>query len=258
MINNFLNQQAQILKGLNADILFALKDMVTGYIEETGEDYLEENEIKADAIITKAIKNRMDEMIKAEKSLKNLLEAGLEVLDDKEEVEIEYFEEAKEIQKKYGETFNGRTLTSDQMECSKRVSKQIRNLHSFKTSIDIIKTTEDLMADGKFSLTVGEDLIFKNFLAICEILNEIIEKDWINIDEFEIAKEEDTPAEDFLLNYINANKEINELADMRDIEWLTQYGFKDIYVREMFDDKDNYYLVLMDGNENRLTDCYCL
>lgn len=253
MINNFLNQQAQILEGLDANILFALKDVFANYVEETGEDFIEENEIKADAIITEAIKNRMDEMIKAEKKLKNLCES-----EDEAEEEYEYFEEAKEIQKKYGDIFNGRTLTSDQMECMKRVAEQIRDLHSFETSIDIIKTTEDLMADGKFSLTVGEDLIFKNYLAICEILNEIIEKDWINIDEFEIAKEEDTPAEDFLLNYINANKENNLEPDVEDIKWLTQYGFKDTYVREMFDDKDNYYIILVDGNENRLTDCYCL
>lgn len=252
MINNFLNQQAEILKGLNAEILFALKDMVTSYIEETGEDCLEENEIKASAIVTKAIKNRMDEMIKAEKSLKNLCD------EDEEEVEIEYFEEAKKIQKKYGETFNGRTLTQDQIECKNRVTKQIRDLRSFETAIDIINTTEDLMADGKFSLTTGEDLIFKNFLAICEVVNEIEKASWLSVEDLRIVNEESLSIKEYLAKLVEISKEYDFEVTTKDIEFLTQFGnLDDLYVVEYLSEDGNYYIVIEDGNENRLTDCYC-
>lgn len=242
MINNFLNQQAQILEGLDAEILFALKDVFANYVEETGEDFIEENEIKADAIITKAIKNRMSEMIKAEKSLKNLCD------EDKEEFEMEYFEEAKEIQKKYSDIFNGRNVTSDQMECMKRVSKQIRDLRSFETAIDIINTTEDLIKSGSFSKTTGEDLIFKNWIAICNVVNEIIEKDWLSVEDMVILNEEDVEVREYLFNKLNA-------GDLIDIDFLTQFGEDGIYVRELIDSKDNYYIILTDDNENRLTDC---
>ncbi len=165
---------------------------------------------------------------------------------------------ARELVESLIPVFNGKSISADVLDCSNRLVDQILELKSFKTSIDIIETAKRCFQNHKIDLDCKMDIIFKQYLAIWEVLNMIREQDWDDIDDMEVLVEEDILVKDYLLDYINTNvaEELETNADT--VEFLCSCGLDNIYVRTLEDKDGGVCLVLTDDNENRLTDCYYL
>ncbi|HBJ1649395.1 hypothetical protein [Clostridium botulinum] len=225
------------------------KDLAEEYNQKIEFDY--EMQVFDDSL-NRAVKERCDELINAEKKVKELSE------DDstKDELDIKFADEARELVKSLVEKYNGKTIKSDVMKANDRITKQILDLKSFKNSIEVIETAQRCLKNRTVDEETADKLIFINYLAIWDVLNMIREKDWTDIEDFKILNEEDIPVKDHLLDYINSNIENGLETDADTVEWLVQCGFDDIYVRFLEDENEDIYLCLFDGNENRLTDCY--
>ncbi len=221
------------------------KDLAEEYNEKIEFDY--EMQVFDDSLSI-AVKERMRELIDSEKKVKELSE------DDstKDELDIEYEDDARKIVESLVEKYNGKTIKSDVMKANDRITKQILDLKSFKNSIEVIETAQRCLKNRTVDEEIADKLIFINYLAIWDVLNMIREKDWTDIEDFKILNEEDIPVKDHLLDYIENGLE----TDADTVEWLCQFGFDDIYVRFLEDKDDDIYLCLFDGNENRLTDVY--
>ncbi|NFF80367.1 hypothetical protein FC764_03725 [Clostridium botulinum] len=228
------------------------KDLAEEYNEKIEFDY--EMQVFDDSLSI-AVKERMRELIDSEKKVKELSE------DDstKDELDIKFADEARELVKSLVEKFNRKIIEGDVLECSDRVTEQILTLKSFEFSILAIETAKNCVKNGTINMQSGDDLIFKNYLAIWNVLNIINEKDWEDIEDFEILYEEDIPVKEYLLDYIKCNQEngIETNADL--VEFLCSCGLdNNIYVRTLEDKNGAVALCLFDDNENRLSDCYYL
>ncbi|NFE72555.1 hypothetical protein FC758_01250 [Clostridium botulinum] len=239
------------LKGINFEYLVQLSALIAENVETNGADCLEEEMQVFDTTLDNVIKERMDELINAEKQVKELLSDN--------ELDIEFENEARELVISLTEVFDGKSISADVLDCSNRVADSILEFKSFKSCIEVMKTTALCIKDNTLDIEVLEDLMFKNYLAIWNVLHMIDEQDWTNIDDFEILVEEDILVKDYLLDYINSNVENGLETDADLVEFLCSCGLdNNIYVRTLEDENGCVCLVLFDDNENRLSDCYYL
>ncbi|EES48541.1 hypothetical protein NE172_04895 [Clostridium botulinum] len=251
---------ANLKKDFDSETLVQLNGLIEDY-KDLAEEYNEKIEFEYemqvfDDSLNRAVKERMDELINAEKQVKELLS---DTVSKDNELDIEFENEARELVESLIPVFNGKSISADVLDCSNRLVDQILELKSFKTSIDIIETAKRCFLNHKIDLDCKMDIIFKQYLAIWEVLNMIREQDWDDIDDMEVLVEEDILVKDYLLDYINTNvaEELETDADL--VEFLCSCGLdNNIYVRTLEDKNSCVCLVLFDDNENRLTDCYYL
>ncbi|NFS11566.1 hypothetical protein FDE77_09770 [Clostridium botulinum] len=239
------------LKGIDFEYLVQLSSIIAENVETNGTDCLEEEMVTFDITLDNVIKERIRELCNSEKKVKEILEK-----DVSNDLDIAFEDTAKELVQKFTKRYDGRIISSEQLECSNRLVEEILKSKSFKVNIDIIETAQQCLENNTLSNEVVDDLIFKNYIAIWEVLNMIREKNWTNIEDFKILNEEDIPVKDHLLEYINSNIENGLETDADTVEFLCSCGFDDIYVRFLEDKDGDIYLCLFDDNENRLTDCY--
>ncbi|NFO87895.1 hypothetical protein FDC58_15635 [Clostridium botulinum] len=225
------------------------KDLAQKYNKKIEFDY--EMQVFDDSLSV-AVKERIYELCNSEKKVKELSE------DDstKDELDIKFEDEARELVKSLVEKYNGKTIKSDVMKANDRITKQILDLKSFKNSIEVIETAQRCLKNRTVDEEIADRLIFINYLSIWDVLNLIREKDWKDIENMKILNDEDIPVKDHLLDYINSNIENGVETDADTVEFLCSCGFDDIYIRFLEDKDGDIYLCLFDGNENRLTDCY--
>ncbi|NFM10369.1 hypothetical protein FDC61_04575 [Clostridium botulinum] len=251
---------ANLKKDFDFETLVQLSGLIEDY-KDLAEEYDEKIEYEYemqvfDDSLNRAVKERMDELINAEKFVNELLS---DIISNDNELDIEFENKARELVKSFNGKFNGKTIERDVLECSDRITKQILDLKSFKTSIDAIETAKNCMKNGTINMQSSDDLIFKNYLAIWNVLNMIREKDWTDIDDMELLYEEDIEVKEYLLDYINSNQENGIETDADLVEFICSCGLGDnIYVRTLEDKNSCVCLVLFDDNENRLSDCYYL
>ncbi|KFX58348.1 hypothetical protein HYH39_06690 [Clostridium botulinum] len=257
MINK--NMVANLKKDFDFETLVQLNGLIEDY-KDLAEEYNQilffDYEMQVfDDSLSVAVKERIYELCNAEKQVKELLS---DTVSNDTELDIEYEDDARELVTSLVKNFNRRTIEGDVLDCSDRITKQILALKSFETSIDIIETAKRCIIDNTLDLNVADDLIFKNYLAIWNVLNMINEKDWTDIEDFEILYEEDIEVKEYLLDYIKCNQ-VNGLETNADtVEFICSCGFDNIYVRTLEDKNGCVCLCLFDDNENRLTDCYYL
>lgn len=237
------------LKVVDFEYLVQLNGLLADHIEEQGEDSLSQEMEIFNTTLCKVVHTRCNELIGAEKKLKDILE--------KDEDEIEYEDEARELVESLNKKYNGKIVENEVLEISDRLRESIFENKSFKSTLDAVKTIIQCTENGTVEADETiENAIFASYIAIWDVLNWIVEKDWVCIEEFEDVKEEDVEVKDFLLEFIINHKGLDIVQS--DVEWLVQCGFDDIYVRELFDKEGQYCVILTDSNENRLTDLYYL
>lgn len=227
------------LKEINFEYLVQLDNLIADAIEEQGEDSLSKEMETFNTTLNKVVHIKCKELINAEKKLKEILEN-----DDK----IEFEAEARELVEGLNARFNGKTIERNVMDWADRLTEQIIKFKSLKNSIDTINNTLRLKLTND-----TETIIFANYLAIWNVLSYLIEKDWVDIEEFEDVKEEYMNVIEYLDNVIG---DIRKGMDYKEEEilFLSQFGLKDdIYVREL--EKDSCgYILLENDNQDRLTD----
>lgn len=241
------------LKGIDFEYLVQLSALIAENIENNGADCLEEEMQVFDTTLDNVIKERIYELCNSEKKVKELLE------NDNNELDIEFENEARELVTSLVQIFNRKIIEGDVLECSDRITEQILDLKSFEFSILAIETAQRCVKNGTIDIKTADDLIFKNYLAIWNVLNLIREKDWTDIDDMELLYEEDIEVKKYLLDYIKCNQ-VNGLETNADlVEFLCSCGLdNNIYVRTLKDEDGCVCIVLTDDNENRLSDCFYL
>ncbi|MCS6103593.1 hypothetical protein DWV12_07600 [Clostridium botulinum] len=228
------------------------KDLAEKYNEKIEFDY--EMQVFDDSLSV-AVKERIYELCNAEKQVKELLS---DTVSNDTELDIEYEDDVRELVTSLVKNFNRKIIEGDVLDCSDRITEQILDLKSFEFSILAIETAQRCVKNGTIDIKTADDLIFKNYLAIWNVLNMIREKDWTDIDDMELLYEEDMEVKEYLLDYIKCNQ-VNGLETNADtVEFLCSCGFDNIYVRTLEDKNGCVCLCLFDDNENRLTDCYYL
>ncbi|NFG25975.1 hypothetical protein FC777_02320 [Clostridium botulinum] len=248
---------ANLKKDFDFETLIQLNALINDY-KDLAEEYNQKIEYEYemqvfDDSLNRAVKERCDELINAEKQVKELLS---DTVSNDNELDIEFENEARELVESLIPVFNGKSISADVLDCSNRLVDQILELKSFKTSIDIIETAKRCFQNHKIDLDCKMDIIFKQYLAIWNVLHMIREQDWDDIDDMELLYEEDIEVKKYLLDYIKCNQ-VNGLETNADIvEFLCSCGLDNIYVRTLKDEEGCVCLVLTDDNENRLTDCY--
>ncbi|WP_252242073.1 hypothetical protein [Clostridium sp. ZBS18] len=246
---------ANLKKDFDFETLIQLNGLINDY-KDLAEKYNQkikyEYEMQVfDDSLNRAVKERCDELINAEKQVKELLSDN--------ELDIKYEDDARELVTSLVKNFNRKIIEGDVLDCSDRITEQILDLKSFEFSILAIETAQRCVKNGTIDIKTADDLIFKNYLAIWNVLNLIREKDWTDIDDMELLYEEDIEVKKYLLDYIKCNQ-VNGLETNADtVEFLCSCGLdNNIYVRTLEDKNSCVCLVLFDDNENRLTDCYYL
>ncbi|NFG65900.1 hypothetical protein FDG50_11530 [Clostridium botulinum] len=247
---------ANLKKDFDFETLVQLNELIEDY-KDLAEEYNQKIEYEMqvfDDSLNRAVIERSQELINAEKKVKELLSDNI---SSDSELDIEYEDDARELVTSLVQNFNRKIIEGDVLDCSDRITEQILELKSFKFSILAIETAERCIKNGTIDMKTADDLIFKNYLAIWNVLHLIREQDWKNIDDFAILVEEDILVKDYLLDYIKCNVENGLETDADLVEFLCSCGLdNNIYVRTLEDENGGVCIVLLDDNENRLTDCY--
>lgn len=246
---------ANLKKDFDFETLVQLNELIEDY-KDLAEEYNQKIEYEMqvfDDSLNRAVIERSQELINAEKKVKELLSDNI---SSDSELDIEYEDDARELVTSLVQNFNRKIIEGDVLDCSDRITEQILELKSFKFSILAIETAERCIKNGTIDMKTADDLIFKNYLAIWNVLNLIREKDWTDIEDMKVLVEEDIEVKKYLLDYIKCNQ-VNGLETDADlVEFLCSCGLDDIFVRTLEDEDGGVCIVLTDDNENRLTDCY--
>ncbi|NFH99485.1 hypothetical protein FDB15_04020 [Clostridium botulinum] len=227
---------ANLKKDFDFETLVQLNGLIEDY-KDLAEEYNEKIEFDYemqvfDDSLSVAVKERCGELINTEKQVRELLE------NDDNELDIKFSDEAEKLVRELVQNFNGRTIEFDVLRASDRITKQILDLKSFKNSIEVIETAQRCLKNRTVDEETADRLIFINYLSIWNVLNMINEKDWEDIEDFEILYEEDIEVKEYLLDYIKCNQENGLETDADLVEFICSCGF--------------------DDNENRLSDCFYL
>ncbi|NFO41123.1 hypothetical protein FDB42_13665 [Clostridium botulinum] len=161
------------LKEIDFEYLVQLSALIAENVETNGADCLEEEMVRFDITLDNVIKERMDELINAEKQVKELLS---DTVSNDNELDIEFENEARELVTSLVQNFNRKIIEGDVLDCSDRITEQILELKSFKFSILAIETAERCIKNGTIDMKTADDLIFKNYLAIWNVLESKIGK----------------------------------------------------------------------------------
>ena len=224
------------------------------YIAEDNNEELEYSEemLEFKKAIGKARKTRLDELINAEKTLK-------ENLNDK--YDIAYEKEAREFIKKYMNEYDGKEISYEVLDVSKSYEEKIWNTKTFKDMLYFYDTVRDTFStdytNNKEELDISVyNALFATFIAVGEVLREIDQKDWKDLDDYKCdINEEDEELEVFISEYV---KEMKDEADIDMLREIIKFGFDDVYVRHLENKYGEPYIALFDGNENQLTDVIAL
>lgn len=237
----------ELLLGLNA-IFEDLEEYQANDKESDG--YMNEETKEFKEAIHNAMLERLDELCKAEKEVKKIIE-------EDDEFDIEFEDEARELVTKMSEDYDGKVIAWNILRQADALEELIWQNKSFKANIDVIKVSKKMVAEGKVDKDDVIDMLFSQYLAIWNVLNAIDTKDWMDIEDMKELDEEDTEVEKFIAEYVNECLQEGLDINKEDLKFLSQCGLDNIYVRSFIDDED-FYVCLFDENENRLTDCKML
>ena len=245
-----LTKQGQLLKGLDFETLIQLNAVL-----EDAEDNDYEFDTELETFIKDlngAVKVRCDELINAEKKVKDLFKE----IEDTEEQDINA---AKEAVSKLVDRFNGHTVTKDNVECAERLESM-----SIKDRIIFLNSMLDL--EKKYTEDKNyTDCVFNTYLSLWNTINKYLEKDWIDIEDmidlnytkFKECKnviEFTNDVLDGLREGMDCTEDIEQL-----LIFLSQFTLKeDIYVRELEDLDGLGYIYLETDCESRITDIFRL
>lgn len=238
----------ELLLGLNA-IFEDLEEYQANDKESDG--YMNEETKEFKEAIHNAMLERLDELCKAEKEVKKIIEE-----DDEFDIALE--DEARELVELMHEDYNGKVIAWNVLDIANKLEKDIWERKTFETNIAVIKTIKDCIKKGIVTEDItNSNAIFANYIAINSVLQAINEKDWMDIEDMKMLDEEDTEVEKFIAEYVNECLQEGLDINKEDLKFLSQCGLDNIYVRSFIDNED-FYVCLFDENENRLTDCKML
>ena len=173
----------------------------------------------------------------------------------------QYEKEAREFIKENGKQFDGAELDSKTIELLHKYVDIINKDNSFKSMLIMYDLLRDTFSEDLTNSKEEQDKnVYRGLLAcVCAIgnvLREIDTADWEDLDDYELSEQEsDVPLTEWLQTYII---ECNEFLDNDLLKEFVQFGFDDIYVDVYYNEYNEPFVALFDGNNNQLTDLYCL
>lgn len=238
------------LKGINFEYLVQLNGLIEDYTDEFGADTLDKEMVTFDITLHNALKSRMEELLVAEKRVKEIVEE-----DREEKQKVKYVEEAREYLESISDDFDNKIVDGECLEIIERLKKTIYNFGSLETQINVLKTL--LETDTYKDEETVERAILAGFLASLEVVREVEQKELDKNREYINAiKIEDTKEIGFLIDGYELN------GNMNFTHWfmLNKYGLAhidEVFLVEYIEN-ERMNLVFQDGKDMDLSEPYCL
>lgn len=250
-----INRKAvESLKNLNFEWLIQINSVLEDLEENEGiknkdlQDFCKHLDV--------AVNERCNELINAEKKFKDFLNQ-----DNNTEYEYEKIDEAEKFIKENGKTFDGAELDSKTIELMHKYEDIIHKDKSFESMLKMYDLLRDTFSEDMTNSRDEKDKnVYRGLLAclcaIGNVLREIEQADWANIEDYRLIEEEsDIELTEWLRDYI---VECSEFLDKDLLKDFVQFGFKDVYVDTYENEYREPFVALFDGSCNQLTDLYAL
>lgn len=154
------------LKAIDFEYLVQLNGLIGDYTSEFGADVLDEELVTFDITLSNVIKERMNELLDAEKRVKEI------IAEDREERQkVKYVKEARQYLESISDSFDNKIVDGECLEIIERLKETIYNFGSLETQINVLKTLieTDIYKDEE---TV-ERAKLAGFLASFEVVREV-------------------------------------------------------------------------------------
>lgn len=240
------------LKCVDFEYLVQLNGLIGDYIDVNGADTLDEEMVTFDITLNAAIKERMNELLNAEKKVKEIIAE-----DREKDNKVKYVKEAREYLESLEDRLDGKTIDHECLEIIDRLKKNIYDFGTLETQTSVLKTL--IETDTYKNEENVERAIIASHLAMWEVIKEVEQEELDKYREYinATSMEENDDEINRIIDDYNLNEDCNFCAWYM-CNLLALAHVDELYLVEYIDNRnENLCFVIQDGEDFDLCEPYC-